>query len=151
MLHTEEVEPAAELFLFLADRAQHVARTIAPALENGQVVLCDRHADSTVVYQGYGRGFGLDNLREWNLLATKGLKPDLTLLFDLPVEIGLARLTSKDRLDLEPPEFHERIRAGFKSEAKREPKRWAVLNATKAPEELASDALKAIEERLRRL
>lgn len=120
----------AETFLFLADRSQHIEKVIEPALVSGQVVLCDRFADSTVVYQGYGRGLPLDKLRELNLLATRGLKPDLTVLLDIEPQIGLNRIENKDRLDSEPIEFHSRIRAGFLAEAELDPTRWLVLDAS---------------------
>ncbi|MCG9896268.1 MAG: dTMP kinase [Fimbriimonadaceae bacterium] len=135
LLDGGEVAPTAELFLFLADRAQHVETLIRPSLEAGMVVLSDRYADSTVVYQGHARGMDLPLLRDLNRLATGGLQPDLTLLLDLDVSVGLARLTSRDRLAAEPAEFHLRVRAGFLAEAEREPERWAVIDAA-APAEL---------------
>jgi dTMP kinase len=144
LLEGEAIDPRCELFLFLADRAQHVASTILPALKDGKVVLCDRHADSTIVYQGYGRGLNLDWLRELNQYATNDLKPDLTLLFDLDPEVGLARVTDKDRLDNEALDFHQRVRDGFRTEAEREPQRWTILNAAQSPQEVANDALNAI-------
>src|SRR4029453_19369926 len=112
------VEPLAELLLYAADRAQHVRRVILPALDEGKVVLSDRFYDATTVYQGYARGFDLTLVKKLNELATGGLKPDLTLLFDLDVETGLKRTwerggaangtaTQPDRLDQEPVEFHE--------------------------------------------
>lgn len=129
LLEEEHVEPRAELFLFLADRAQHVANLVRPTLTAGQWVLCDRYADSTVVYQGHARGFGLDHLRQLNNFATQGLQPDLTLLFDLDPAVGLSRRGDLDRLDQEPLEFHQRVREGFLIEAKREPQRWAIIDA----------------------
>lgn len=129
LLHGEHLEPLAEVFLFLADRAQHVATVVRPALERGEVVLCDRYADSTVVYQGHARGLDRDRLRDWNEVATGGLVPDLTLLLDLPPEIGLARATKGDRLDRESLTFHQRVRQGFLAEAERQPARWRVVDA----------------------
>lgn len=138
LLEGEEVPPRSELFLFLADRAAHVQNVVRPAIARGDLVLCDRHADSTVVYQGYGRGMDVEQLRNLNALATEGLVPDLTLLFDLPAEQGLARLNDRDRLDREPLEFHQRVRQGFLDEAAREPERWVVFDARQDVETLDS-------------
>lgn len=138
LLEREDVPPLAELFLFLADRAAHVQNVVRPALARGALVLCDRHADSTVVYQGYARGMDIDELRRLNALATGGLTPDLTLLLDLPVEMGLARLNERDRLDQEPLDFHQRVRQGFLDVAAGEPKRWVVFDARQDVETLDS-------------
>src|SRR5262245_56021303 len=134
------VEPLAELLLYAADRAHHVRRVILPALNEGKVVLSDRFYDATTVYQGYARGFDLTLVNQLNELATGGLKPDLTLLFDLEVEIGLKRTRKRgdgtdemaagpDRLDQEPLEFHERVRAAYLEIAAREPQRFRVIPA----------------------
>ncbi len=144
VLHGKHLEPEAETFLFLADRTQHVAEIIRPALERGDIVLCDRHTDSTVAYQGYGRGQDLDRLRQWNRIATRGLSPDMTLLLDLDPAVGLARIASKDRLDSESIEFHRRIRDGFLAEAKREPVRWVVIDATSDPSLVLQSAKQAL-------
>lgn len=141
----EAPHPECELFLFLADRAQHVATVIKPALERGAVVLCDRFADSTVVYQGYGRGLDVPLLKTLNRAATGGLTPDLTLLFDLPTEVGLARLGDKDRMDSESAEFHERVREGFLKEASLDPMRWWILDATQPVDAVTAAALQAIQ------
>jgi dTMP kinase len=141
LLDGDTLDPRAELFLFLADRAEHIANIVNPALATGHTVLCDRHIDSTVVYQGYGRGFEIDQLRDWNQFATGGRLPDLTLLLDLDPAVGLARGTKLDRLDREPIEFHERIRAGFLAEANLFPDRIQVLDATLSTEELTQLAL----------
>lgn len=145
LLDGEAIDPRAELFLFLADRAHHVASVVRPALARGALVLCDRHADSTVVYQGYGRGLDVARLREWNRFATQNLMPDRTLLLDLPVEIGLARLPTKNRLDAEDVAFHRRVRDGFRAEALLDPNRWRVLDATHSPNEVFAAALDAIQ------
>jgi len=136
------VEPLAELLLYSADRAQHVREVVLPALEAGQIVLSDRFYDATTAYQGFGRGFDLKLIEELNTLATSGLKPDLTLLFDLDVKAGLARVQRRsdfakvdegeeqaDRLDLEPLEFHERVRQGYLDIAKAEPERFRIIPA----------------------
>ena len=130
LLHGQELEPIAELFLFLADRAQHGAAVIRPALAKGHYVLCDRYADSTVVYQGHARGLDKERLRSLNDMATGGLRPDLTILLDLEPEIGLSRVRDRDRLDDEPIEFHRRVRDGFLCEAERQPERWRVIDAS---------------------
>lgn len=130
LLHGQELEPIAELFLFLADRAQHGATVIRPALANGSYVLCDRYADSTVVYQGHARGLDKERIRSLNDLATGGLRPDLTILLDIEPEIGLSRVSDRDRLDDEPIEFHRRVRDGFLREAELQPERWRVIDAS---------------------
>ncbi|HEU0178824.1 MAG TPA: dTMP kinase [Blastocatellia bacterium] len=140
------VEPLAELLLYAADRAQHVRRVIMPALAEGKVVLSDRFYDATTVYQGYARGFDLKLVDQLNELATGGLKPDLTLLFDLDVESGLKRTWRRgdetgaaaarpDRLDQEPVEFHERVRKAYLEIAAREPERFRVIPAAGPVEE----------------
>lgn len=138
----------SELFLFLADRAHHVESLVRPMLAVGKVVVCDRYADSTVVYQGHARGLPLDTLRELNSLATGNLVPDLTLLFDLEPSVGLARIASKDRLDQEPIEFHRRVRAGFIAEAAREPGRWLTLDASATLDSVVETAWSAVASRL---
>lgn len=144
LLHGENLDPKCELFLFLSDRSQHVAKLIRPALASGKVVICDRFADSTLVYQGYGRGLDLDLLRQWNAFATGGLIPDRTLLLDLPAETGLARLQNPDRIDAEPLAFHQSVREGFLREASEDPFRWRVLDATLPPEAVLEAAIAAL-------
>lgn len=152
---SSSLDSRAELFLFLADRAQHVAEIIRPALARGEWVLCDRYADSTIAYQGYGRGMDADRLQELNDYATGGLWPERTLLLDLPVEQGLQRARARNgreglslsegRFEAEELAFHERIRAGFLARAERWPERFRVLDARLAPEELLRAALKALD------
>lgn len=150
LLDGEALDPLAELFLFLADRAQHIERVVRPGLARGAVVLCDRHADSTVVYQGYGRSLDPAQLRDLNRLATRGLRPDLTLLLDLPAEVGLARRAEgRNRLDEEPLEFHRRVRDGYLAEAAREPDRWQIVDAALPEERVAEACLAAVRGRLR--
>ena len=127
-----EICPEAELFLFLADRAQHVAEVIRPALKRGEVVLCDRYADSTVVYQGYGRGLDIEKLRSLNDVAIGGLWPDRTFVLDM------------DPADALMP-FHTRIREGFKLWAAHNTKRIVVLDAADSPEGLMHQALANID------
>lgn len=148
ILNGGHISARAELFLFLADRSEHVSTLIRPALQAGKIVLCDRFADSTVVYQGYGRGFDIEQLREWNSFATDGLVPDITFLLDLSLDISAARAQKGDRLDLESFEFRQRVRHGFLNEAEREPKRWFTLDASLSPESLQEQALKLLRSRL---
>lgn len=148
LLEKEALDIRAEFFLFLADRANHVATLLRPALERGATVLCDRYTDSTLVYQGYARGLDIDEVRRCNDFATDGLSPDLTILFDLDPQIGLARLTSPDRLDREPLEFHQRVRVGFLREAHREPRRWEVIDASLPSDEVLEEVLRIIKERM---
>lgn len=148
LLHGEALSPWAELFLFLADRAEHADKVLRPALERGDVVLCDRYGDSTVAYQGHARGLPVENLRELNRLATGGLRPDLSLLFDIEPAIGLARLSAKDRLDGEPLSFHEAVRKGFHAEMSLDPGRWVVIDAAASPDQVVGQALWAIQAQL---
>jgi dTMP kinase len=148
LLDGDTLNPRAELFLFLADRAEHIASIVNPALADGKIVLCDRHIDSTVVYQGYGRGFDVQQLRDWNAFATGGRLPDLTLLLDLDPAVGLARGTKLDRLDREPIEFHQKIRTGFLAEAARYPNRIRTLDASVPTAELAAKAYELIQQTL---
>jgi len=147
LLESGAVHPRAELMLFLADRAQHVAEVLRPELEAGKTVLCDRYTDSTLAYQGYGRDFDLDLLRTCNDFATGGLVPDLTLLFDIDPALSLKRLTRKDRLDAEPLNFHQKVREGFLKEAHKNPGRWVILKADLGVEQVTAAAINAVLER----
>lgn len=123
---------ATEAYLMTAARAEHVERVIRPALAAGAIVLSDRYVDSTIAYQGAGRGLPVDELRAMQELAIDGLWPDLTLLLDLPVEVGLARRASAgdaNRIDRERPDFHERVGAWFRAEAVRDTQRWRIVDA----------------------
>jgi dTMP kinase len=148
------VPALTEAFLIQAARAEVMRRVIVPALYDGRVVLCDRHTDSTLAYQGYGRRLDLRQLRSWNRAATSGLVPDLTFLFDLDPSQALARRAmagAKNRLDAEPLEFHVRVREGFLALAQAEPGRFVVLDATLDPETLEAQVGKALEPHLERL
>ncbi len=142
----------AEALLMEAARAQLVETVIRPALEAGRVVLCDRYADSTLAYQGGGRGLDAAMLASWNASATGGLVPELTLLFDVPPEIGIARrkraTVDTNRLDREPLEFHARVRARYLELAAAEPRRWAVLDSTLAENELEARVWEVIGPRI---
>ena len=140
--------PEAEMFLFQAARAQHVQEMVRPALERGDVVLCDRYTDSTLAYQGYGRGLNLDHLRAVNHIATGGLPPHFTILLDVSPETGLARKDQEnvtDSIGSESLEFHQRVRAGFLELAKREPKRIAVVDASRPADEVTAAAWQQLE------
>ncbi len=131
----EQVDPLAELLVFAADRAQHVRKHLRPSLKANQVVLSDRYADATVAYQGAGRGFAPELIREIVQLATDGLRPDLTLLFDLSVAESAVRTRRRvenkhtDRLDIEDAEFHTRVRNAYVEIAKAEPARIKLIDA----------------------
>ncbi len=154
-VRTTRLTNRAELFLFLADRAQHVTEVIRPALEEGQVVLCDRYVDSTLVYQGYGRGIDVDMLRQLNAHAATALMPDLTLLLDVPVEEGLARagqrnqeegtVISEGRFEAESMVFHGRVREGYLALAEEEPKRIVRIDATQPPEDVLLSCVSVVE------
>jgi dTMP kinase len=130
--------PEAELLLFAAARAQNVSEVVRPALKSGKAVLCDRFTDSTIAYQGFGRGLSLEVISTVNTFATGGLTPDVTLLLDLPVAMGLARrrgdTAGENRLDKESLAFHEKVRAGYLWQAKQEPSRLKIIDATQTPE-----------------
>lgn len=131
--------PKTEALLFSASRAQIVGEIIRPALERGEIVICDRYADSTIAYQGYGHGLDLDLLRAITNFATGGLKPDLTIYLDIDAEEGLRRKRKAflageaewTRMDQKEVAFHRRVRAGYLEMAAAEPGRWVVLNATR--------------------
>ncbi len=146
----ERVCDRAELLLFEAARAQHVDHVILPALERGAIVICDRFADSSLAYQGHARGISLDVVRAINDFATRGLKPDLTILLDLPVQTGLARQTGRDRISSEQAAFHETIREGYLTIARSEPDRFLVIDATDSIDEVVQLALPAVEARMGR-
>ena len=133
------ISAEAELLLFNAARAQLVAEVIRPNLENGTVIICDRYADSTIVYQGYGRGLDLATVKAVNEIGTLGLKPDLTVLLDISAEEGLARKRDKspDRFEQEEISFHRRVRAGYLKLVEEEPERWLVVAAGQSKKQIA--------------
>jgi dTMP kinase len=147
-----EMTPAAEVLLYSASRAQLVEQVIRPALAKGQIVLLDRYADSTLAYQGYGRGLDLADLTALTAVATQGLQPDLTLLLDLDVAAGLARRRDQgdemNRLDLETLEFHNRVRDGYHRLAAQEPERWVIVDAGQPVDEVHEALRRIIGQRL---
>lgn len=141
----------AETFLFLAARAQHVDQVIAPALKAGKIVLCDRFNDSTVAYQGFARGLGMDQVREMCEFACGEITPSLTIYLDIPPEIGLQRArkgrgNTLDRIEQEGMIFHERVREGFLQIAKQEPERFILFDARKSPETIFNEVLALLTE-----
>ena len=140
-----EVSSVCESFLFLADRAQNVDCIIKPALDEGTIVICDRHTDSSVAYQGYGRGLDVDRINMLNNIATSGLKPDLTIVLDVDVETSQARVgTEKDRMESAGIEFFERVRKGYLEIAKQEPERVKVVDSTQSIEEIHKQILELV-------
>lgn len=151
-VNNQEMFAQTELLLYSASRAQLVHEVIRPALAAGILVLCDRFYDSTLAYQGYGRGLDLTHLRQITGFATADLKPDLTLLFDIDVESGLTRRTAggeeMNRLDLEALTFHQRVRHGFHALAAAEPARWVVIDAGRDPQIVQADVRRLVMSRL---
>jgi dTMP kinase len=154
-LKNVSIVPRTEILLFLAARAQHVESVIRPALALGKIVLCDRFGDSTLAYQGYGHKTDLDTLRTLLNFSTGGLKPDLTLLLDIPVSAGMARKRDNcsewNRLDAYAEAFHERVRKGYLELASEEPKRWVLVDATQEKEEVQKAMRQAVLDRLAQL
>jgi dTMP kinase len=133
------VSPEAELFMFSASRAELMNEVIQPNLKEGKIVICDRYVDSTIAYQGYGRGLNLEMVKVINNASTQGLRPNITLLLDIPPEEGLARIKGrvKDRFEREEVTFHSRVRSGYLTLAKEEPERWLVIDARQPKEKIA--------------
>jgi len=157
-LENRDLCPRTELFLYLADRAQHVAQVVRPALAKGEIVLCDRFADSTVAYQAYGRGLDAELLHGLNTLAVDGLWPDLTILLDIDPEVGLTRAVSRNkaegktvaegRFEAESLAFHSRVRQGYKTWAQRFPERIKLVDASGGEDEIAAAVRALVESRL---
>jgi dTMP kinase len=142
------MSPRAEALLYAADRAEHVHSVIDPALDRGAVVITDRYIDSSLAYQGAGRGLPRADIARLNNWATDGRRPDLTILLDMDPEVGIGRRArSADRLEAEPVDFHRRVRAGFLALAAADPERYLVLNATLPPETVSQ----VIKDRIRQI
>jgi dTMP kinase len=152
------LDPKAELLLYAASRAQHLAEKILPALAAGRIVLCDRFSDATLAYQGYGRGLDIEMIRALDRIVTTGLRPHLTVLLDLDAVAGLSRargrnssygLEHEGRFENEDIAFHERVRQGYLTLAKQEPDRVRVVDAARTPEEVRKDIWKIVNDALR--
>jgi dTMP kinase len=140
--HTERMSNITELLLVFAARAQHVEAVIKPALNRGCWVLCDRFTDSTIAYQGFGRGLALDLIEQLKLIAQQGIEPDQTFLLDAPVDIGMSRARSRgpaDRFEVEQLDFFNRVRQGFLSIAEQSPARVKIINAAQLLPEVQRD------------
>lgn len=148
--YDDEVSNRCESFLFLADRAQNIDIIVNPAIKNGKIVLCDRHTDSSVAYQGYGRGLDIEQIKTLNNLATCGKTPDLTLVFDVDIETSMKRVgNEKDRMESAGVEFFNRVRNGYLEIAKQEPERIKVIDSTKSIEDVHNQVLQVIEQILK--
>lgn len=148
------MDPWTEALLYAASRRQHIQEKIIPSLKAGKIVISDRFLDSSLAYQGGARGLGIDEIERMNQYATNGLLPDLTLLFDLPPAVGLARIGANserevNRLDVEKISFHEKVRSAFHEVAERYPDRIVILDASLSPEELSQKAYEVIERKLK--
>ena len=162
----KKLSPRAELYLYQADRAQHVEEVIKPALKNGKVVITDRYADSSSVYQGICRGLGLDWTEKLNHFATDHIYPDLVIVLDVPETVGLARVRERlktdtgllgkrrvvkmDRLEREKASFHRKVRQCFIALSKKHPERIVLVDATQNPDAVSQEILAFIEKRWRR-
>lgn len=149
------MDPRTEALLYAASRRQHLVEKVIPALKEGKLVLCDRFLDSSLAYQGGARGLGIDSVYNMNLFATEGMLPDLTILFDIEPELGLARIAANsqrevNRLDVEKMAFHKAVRQGFHDLAKKFPERFYIVDASKTPDEVFNDAIAEIERRLKK-
>ncbi len=146
------MDARAEVLLFCASRAQLVSERILPHLETGGTVLCDRFSDSTLAYQGYGRGLDLDTLRMLLHFATRGLRPDVTLYFDIDAQTGLSRRSAEggiNRLDAEPLAYHDRVRSGYLSLCREDPDRWEIIDATKPADQVFVTVLDKLQTRIK--
>jgi len=146
--HKERMSDITELLLVFAARAQHIESLVKPALERGTWVLCDRFTDSTIAYQGYGRGLALDLIRQLKTIAQMGIEPDKTFLLDAPIDVGMGRAKARgpaDRFEIEQMDFFTRVREGFLAIAKESPKRVQVINAAQDLDRVQQDLKQALE------
>jgi dTMP kinase len=145
-----ELVPAAEALLYAAARAQHVAQVILPALQEGKIVLCDRFLDSSLAYQGFGRGLDVEQLEKLNEAATAGLTPDLVILLDFLCDAGMERIMGSgrvaDRIEQENLAFHRKVRAGYLTLAGRDPGRYRIIDANRTIEQIHHDIVGVVEE-----
>lgn len=151
---SKNICPVSELFLYMADRAQHVKELVIPAISTGKTVLCDRFFDATVVYQGYARGLDVKQIQRLHEVVLEGLKPDVTILLDLPTDIGLSRAWAQidngkrdsleSRFEKENLSFHKKVRAGYLELARLEPQRFRVIDATRQENKVRRDIIDAI-------
>jgi dTMP kinase len=151
-IQNQGLDPRAELFLYLASRTQHLEEIILPALNNGKVILCDRFSDATLAYQGFGRRLEMKIVRAAADYAAKGISPDLTLLLDLDVRVGLIRVRDRgrsNRLDREQREFHERVRTGYLRLARLTPRRIKIVEASREPAAVARNIQSIVDRRLK--
>ena len=148
-----KMDGRTEALLYAASRRQHLVEKVWPALKEGKIVICDRYLDSSLAYQGYARELGPDNVLNINLFATENTWPDLTLLFDIKPELGLARINANsnrevNRLDLEELDFHNKVRNGFLDLARKYPERYVIIDASQSREDVAKATMEAILSRL---
>jgi dTMP kinase len=147
---SEGMAAVTEALLYFADRAQHVAQVVRPALDGGKLVICDRYVESSLAYQGYGRGLPLADLKRLAHVATGGLRPDLILFLEVPLTVGLARVGQRgahDRMEAEVREFHERVLAGYRTMMAEEPGRWKVVSGEGGADVVFERLLAALRER----
>lgn len=154
LLHTDHTEMSylAELLLYNADRAQHLNEKILPAVHDGKIVITDRFTDSTIAYQGYGRGIDIELMKSIDIIATGGMRPDMTVLFDLDVETGLMRnrgANKIDRLELEDVEFHKKVRKGYLKILETEPERVKIVDASMQMEQIREKVWEIVQWRLK--
>lgn len=147
-----EMDYRTEALLYASSRRQHLVEIVLPAIEKGYLVICDRYLDSSLAYQGYARGLGIDEVYNINLYATQGILPDLTILIDQDPRIGLARIANNnrntDRLDVEKISFHDNVRSGYLEVAKKFPERIKTINGERPLEDVYNDVLKIVLEKL---
>ncbi|MCY1570039.1 dTMP kinase [Staphylococcus pettenkoferi] len=148
LLEGEAIDDRSEALLFAASRREHLVNKVLPALHEGKVVLCDRYIDSSLAYQGYARGIGVEKVRSINEFAINGLYPDLTLYLDIRASVGIQRINdnqrAQNRLDQEKLDFHEKVVEGYRQIIHNEPNRFAVINAEQSIEEVVNSAYESI-------
>ena len=152
LLHYDDyVSPKCEAFMFLADRAQHIDTIVKPAADEGKIVLCDRHTDSTIAYQGYGRGENIEKLKALNNLATGEYKPDLTFIYDVDIETALKRRgNDRDRMEQAGKEFQIKVQKGYRQIAKQEPERVKIIDAKPSIEKVFEKTKLEVEQLLKK-